>query len=143
MNHIIILTFAFILLITPSASALSPDHPAYRVTTMVNDLQELLTFNQTSQIILKQQHMISYLKDLNLSKNNAYILEKISSKHKEVDDMLQKVSSMDEIKHNQEVLYNLLNSTTMPFQSKKGLHNAFNNSIITIHAYKNIKSVNT
>ncbi len=144
MNHKLILTLLILSIISPSASALSPDHPVYRITIIVNDLQELLTFNGTQQIILKQQHLATYLKDLNLSNNNTYIIEKIKEKQKEVDDTIQNLNpdQIATIRHNQEVLYNLLNSSTMPMQSKKGLQNAYNNSmpkIITkINTHQNI-----
>lgn len=145
MNYRIIHIFIILSIIIPSASAVSPDHPVYRITIIINDLQELLVFNNTQQVILKQQHLESYLKDLNFSNNNAYIIEKIKTKQKEVDDMIPQLNSehIRNIKHNQEILYNLLNSSTMPLQSKKGLQNAYNNSmtnIITkIDNHKNIR----
>ncbi len=137
MNHKIILALLIFTIIIPSSSAQSPirpDSPIYQITIMFNDLQEILTFNETHQVILKQQHMASYIRDFNYSNNNMYILEKIKSKQNEMDAILPRLPARHtyEIRNNHRVLGNLLNSTTMPQQSKQGIQNAYNNSMKTI-----------
>lgn len=149
---------ALIFLITsplPSSAAPPPPPPdqLYHITIMLNDIQTRATFmfndieefasiNQTHRILLKQKHMETYLKQLNRSKDNAYIIEKIKSKQKEVDDLLPHIQARHtyEIRNNHRVLGDLINSTTMPQQSRQGLQNAYNNSMKTMEVMEQFET---
>ncbi len=143
-NIFIILVLIGMIPIASAQPIISPESQLYKVKIIIDDISEFFEFNGTQQVIMKQQHLSTYLKDLNLSNNNVYIIEKIKEKQKEIDDKIPQLNpdQIETIRHNQEVLYNLLNSSTMPFQSKKGLQNAYNNSmtkiIIKIQNYKNM-----
>lgn len=147
MKYIILLLC--LIFVVPSSSATpvssSPDQVTImlsdiqtRATIMFNDIEEIITINQTQRVLLKQRHMATYLKQLNQSKDNIYIIEKIKSKQKEVDDLLPYIQARHtyEIRNNHRVLGDLLNSTVMPQQSKQGLQNAYNNSMKTIEIMK-------
>jgi len=132
-----------------SSVTIPPGHIFYGLKISLENLQEMLTFNVQNKLLLKQQHLEDRLSEVQYLSFQSTLrpsdvetaLNEAQTKTIEIEEMRNNVNITttcnpdpnsppycDTLSHSQYVLNNLLNSPTMPIQSKIGLQNAINHS---------------
>ena len=125
---------------TSTSITITPDSPFYDFKLWFEDLQETLTFNDAKKLILKQEHLQNRMNELRyeMSKGNNKNTEKLMQKIqiKQLELIADSTAGEESVKRSTVVLTNLLNDTRMPEQSRKGLENAVNKTILSMNRLK-------
>ncbi len=125
---------------TSTSITITPDSPLYDLKLWFEDLQETLTFNDAKKLSLKQEHLQNRMNELRYdmlkgnNKNTEKLMQKIQIKQLEL--IADSTAGEESVKRSTVVLTNLLNDTRMPEQSRKGLENAVNKTILSMNRLK-------